>query len=102
MEVCPIPDACVRTRENGSADLLTVRLTYVPPPLPIGSRRCYTTSRATPRRRDRRISTSSPSSRQWRATPVNGLKQAINVDLAKLNKAMNDAGIPHIAVRTER
>ena len=30
------------------------------------------------------------------------LKQAISVDLTKLNKAMNDAGIPHIAVRTER
>jgi hypothetical protein len=35
-----------------------------------------------------------------RTTEVNGrVRQLVETDLAALNKAMNEAGIPHIAVR---
>jgi len=102
VEVCPIPDAFVRTRENGAADLLTVRLTYVLQPLPnrlatvLHNFQSYT---AAPRQADLdKLAELTPVARD----ASERLKQAISVDLAKLNKAMNDAGIPHIAVRTER
>jgi len=102
VEVCPIPDAFVRTRENGAADLLTVRLTYVLQPLPnrlatvLHNFQSYT---AAPRQADLdKLAELTPVARD----ASERLNQAISVDLAKLNKAMNDAGIPHIAVRTER
>ena len=84
------------------ADPLTVRLTYVPPPLPnrlatvLHNFQSYT---AAPRQADLdKLAELTPVARD----ASERLKQAISVDLTKLNKAMNDAGIPHIALRTER
>ena len=84
------------------ADPSSVGLTYVPPPVPnrlatvLHNFQSYT---AAPRQADLdKLAELTPVARD----AGERLKQAISVDLAKLNKAMNDAGIPHIAVRTGR
>ena len=84
------------------ADPTSVGLTYVPPPVPnrlatvLHNFQSYT---AAPRQADLdKLAELTPVARD----AGERLKQAITVDLAKLNKAMNDAGIPHIAVRTSQ
>jgi hypothetical protein len=86
-------------RQGG--DPANVGLAYVPPPVPsrlatvLHNLQSYT---AAPRQADldklAELTTVARNADER-------LKQAIDGDLAKLNKAMNEAGIPHVALRTE-
>ncbi len=87
-------------RQGGGG--LNVGLAYVPPPVParlatvLHNLQAYT---AAPRQQDLdKLTELTAIAKQ----ASERLKQAVDVDLARLNKAMNDAGVPHIASPTPR